>query len=87
MLWQLQDYQEDKDHPQAQVVNVEVDELYVGSRRLGDISSYVPQISTTLQVSHRPVRTSRAPFPLTHADEGTRGAVQYGTVRARTESR
>ncbi|OBT45725.1 hypothetical protein VE00_03955 [Pseudogymnoascus sp. WSF 3629] len=28
MLWQLQDYQEDKDHPQAQVVNVEVDELF-----------------------------------------------------------
>ena len=36
MLWQLQDYQEDKDHPQAQVVNVEVDELYVESRILGD---------------------------------------------------
>jgi urocanate hydratase len=35
MLWQLQDYQEDKDHPQAQVVNVEVDELYVESRILG----------------------------------------------------
>jgi hypothetical protein len=29
MLWQLQDYQEEKDHPQAQVVNMEVDELYV----------------------------------------------------------
>ena len=28
MLWQLQDYQEDKDHPQAQVVNIEVDELF-----------------------------------------------------------
>jgi hypothetical protein len=28
MLWQLQDYQEEKDHPQAQVVNIEVDELY-----------------------------------------------------------
>lgn len=27
MLWQLQDYQEEKDHPQAQVVNMEVDEL------------------------------------------------------------
>jgi hypothetical protein len=30
MLWQLQDYQEEKDHPQAQVVNMEVDELYDG---------------------------------------------------------
>ncbi|KAI9742231.1 MAG: hypothetical protein M1818_004131 [Claussenomyces sp. TS43310] len=28
MLWQLQDYQEEKDHPQAQVVNIEVDELF-----------------------------------------------------------
>jgi len=27
MLWQLQDYQEDKENPQAQVVNIEVDEL------------------------------------------------------------
>ena len=34
MLWQLQDYQEDKDHPQAQVVNIEVDELYVESKIL-----------------------------------------------------
>jgi hypothetical protein len=33
MLWQLQDYQEDKDHPQAQVVNIEVDELYVTTRQ------------------------------------------------------
>ena len=31
MLWQLQDYQEEKDHPQAQVVNVELDELSVRS--------------------------------------------------------
>lgn len=28
VMWQLQDYQEDKDHPQAQVVNIEVDELF-----------------------------------------------------------
>lgn len=28
LLWQLQDYQEAKDHPQAQVVNIEMDELY-----------------------------------------------------------
>ncbi len=28
VLWQLQDYQVEKDHPQAQVVNIEVDELY-----------------------------------------------------------
>jgi hypothetical protein len=28
-LWQLQDYQEAKDHPQAQVVNIEMDELCV----------------------------------------------------------
>lgn len=28
MLWQLQDYQEDKDHPPAQVVNIEVDDLF-----------------------------------------------------------
>jgi hypothetical protein len=27
VLWQLQDYQEAKDHPQAQVVNIEVDDL------------------------------------------------------------
>lgn len=27
VLWQLQDYQEAKDHPQAQVVNIEMDEL------------------------------------------------------------
>ena len=31
MLWQLQDYQEAKDHPQAQVVNIEVEELFVTS--------------------------------------------------------
>jgi hypothetical protein len=31
-LWQLQDFQEAKDHPQAQVVNIEVEELYVGIR-------------------------------------------------------
>jgi hypothetical protein len=29
VLWQLQDYQDAKDHPQAQVVNIEVEELYV----------------------------------------------------------
>jgi hypothetical protein len=29
MLWQLQDYQEAKDHPQAQVVNMEVEDLCV----------------------------------------------------------
>jgi hypothetical protein len=29
VLWQLQDYQEAKDHPQAQVVNIEVEELFV----------------------------------------------------------
>ena len=28
VLWQLQDVQEEKDNPQAQVVNIEVDELY-----------------------------------------------------------
>ncbi|KAF8862844.1 hypothetical protein BDZ45DRAFT_584750 [Acephala macrosclerotiorum] len=28
VLWQLQDYQEAKDHPQAQVVNIEMDELF-----------------------------------------------------------
>lgn len=28
-LYQLQDYQEAKDHPQAQVVNMDVEELYV----------------------------------------------------------
>ncbi|RDL41205.1 Uncharacterized protein BP5553_01184 [Venustampulla echinocandica] len=28
VLWQLQDYQEAKDHPQAQVVNIEVEELF-----------------------------------------------------------
>jgi hypothetical protein len=28
VLWQLQDIQEEKDNPQAQVVNIEVDELY-----------------------------------------------------------
>ncbi len=27
VLWQLQNIQEAKDHPQAQVVNIEVDEL------------------------------------------------------------
>ena len=27
VLWELQDYQEAKDHPQAQVVNIEVDDL------------------------------------------------------------
>ncbi len=36
VLWQLQDYQEAKDHPQAQVVNIEVEELLVarGIRQL-----------------------------------------------------
>lgn len=29
VLWQLQDYQDAKDHPQAQVVNIEVEELFV----------------------------------------------------------
>lgn len=29
MLWQLQDYQEAKDHPQAQVVNIELEDLCV----------------------------------------------------------
>lgn len=29
MLWEFQDYQEEKDHPQAQVVNMEVEELCV----------------------------------------------------------
>ena len=29
VLWQLQDYQEAKDHPQAQVVNIESEELLV----------------------------------------------------------
>jgi hypothetical protein len=29
LLWQLQDYQEAKDHPQAQVVNMEVEDLWV----------------------------------------------------------
>ncbi|TVY49076.1 Alpha-taxilin [Lachnellula cervina] len=28
LLWQLQEYQEAKDHPQAQVVNIEVEELF-----------------------------------------------------------
>lgn len=27
MLWQMEDYQEEKDHPQAQVVNIEIEEL------------------------------------------------------------
>lgn len=31
VLWQLQDYQEAKDHPQTQVVNIEVEELLVSS--------------------------------------------------------
>jgi hypothetical protein len=31
VLWQLQDYQEAKDHPQAQIVNIEVEELLVSS--------------------------------------------------------
>lgn len=31
VLWQLQNIQEAKDHPQAQVVNIEVDELSVFS--------------------------------------------------------
>ena len=29
VLWQLQDYQEAKDHPQTQVVDVGVEELFV----------------------------------------------------------
>lgn len=29
MLWQLQGYQEEKDHPQAQIVNMEVEDLLV----------------------------------------------------------
>lgn len=29
LLWQLQDAQADKDHPQAQVVNIEIEDLYV----------------------------------------------------------
>jgi hypothetical protein len=33
VLWQLQDYQEAKDHPQAQVVNIEVDDLLATSSR------------------------------------------------------
>ncbi|CAG8955963.1 hypothetical protein HYFRA_00008817 [Hymenoscyphus fraxineus] len=28
LLWQLQDYQEAKDHPQAQIVNIEVEDLF-----------------------------------------------------------
>ncbi|KAG0645337.1 Alpha-taxilin [Hyphodiscus hymeniophilus] len=28
LLWQLQDYQDTKDHPQAQVVNIEIEELF-----------------------------------------------------------
>lgn len=37
LLWTLQDYQEAKDHPQAQVVPVEVEDLYV--RRISRQSS------------------------------------------------
>lgn len=29
LLWQLQDYQEAKDHPQAQIINVEIEDLFV----------------------------------------------------------
>lgn len=29
LLWQLQDAQADKDHPQAQVVNIEIEDLFV----------------------------------------------------------
>jgi hypothetical protein len=29
MLWEFQDYQEEKDHPQAQVINIEIEELSV----------------------------------------------------------
>ena len=34
LLWQLQEYQEAKDHPQAQVVNIEVEELFVNTPNL-----------------------------------------------------
>jgi hypothetical protein len=30
VLWQLSEYQEAKDYPQAQVVNIEVEDLLVG---------------------------------------------------------
>ena len=30
ILWQLEDYQDAKDHPQAQVISIEVEELFVG---------------------------------------------------------
>lgn len=53
LLWQLQDYQEAKDNPQAQVVNMEVEELCVHNP---STSIYVlishTQFQTTLQIPY-----------------------------------
>lgn len=40
LLWQLQDAQADKDHPQAQVVNIEIEDL--------SVSSCIPTVVTKL---------------------------------------
>jgi hypothetical protein len=56
MFWQLQDFQEQKDHPQAQVVNMEVEELYDALPFTYLLPlTYLLQFQTTLQIATRPV--------------------------------
>lgn len=52
VLWQLQDYQDEKDNPQPAVVNIEVEELCVVSRiPTMNGSNHEIQIQAAIQVS------------------------------------
>ncbi|KAF4629896.1 hypothetical protein G7Y89_g8244 [Cudoniella acicularis] len=41
LLWQLQGQQEAKDHPQAQIVNIEVEDLFVSLSRVGALPNHI----------------------------------------------
>lgn len=71
LLQTLEDYQEEKENPRKQVVDMDLEELYVcPSLRLTIWGSDDQQVQVTIQVAHRSVRATRVTLSLSHADQG-----------------
>lgn len=78
LLQTLEDYQEEKENPRKQVVEMDLEELYVcphphrhsGCLDMDMHRSDDQQVQGTVQVAHRSVRAARVTLSRPHADQG-----------------
>jgi len=77
LLQKLDDYQEEKDNPRKQVVDMDLADLCVHHQgELGTLGLTNVQFPDPIQIPDRAVRAARAPFPLAITHERTRSSIQ-----------